>query len=53
VKIAAGGAGGRAPDLRGPELLGNGVDDALLGLERPSDAEERGRHGQDEVSLER
>ena len=39
--------------MRGPELLGNGVDDALLGLERPSDAEERGRHGQDEVSLER
>ena len=53
VKIAAGGAGGRAPDLRGPELLGNEVDDALLGLESPSDAEERGRHGQDEVTLER
>ena len=53
VKIAAGGAGGRAPDLRGPELLGNKVDDARLGLESPSDAEERGRHGQDEVSLER
>jgi hypothetical protein len=34
VKIAAGGAGGRAPDLRGPELLGNEVDDALLGSEK-------------------
>jgi len=34
-------------------LLGNEVDDALLGLESPSDAEERGRHGQDEVWLER
>jgi len=53
VKIAAGGAGGRAPDLRGPEFFGDEVDDALLGLESPSDAEERGRLGQDEVSLER
>jgi len=53
VKIAAGGAGGRAPDLRGPEFFGDEVDDALLGLESPSDAEERGRHGQEEVSLER
>jgi hypothetical protein len=34
-------------------LLGNEVDDALLGLESPSDAEERGRHGQDEVPLKR
>jgi hypothetical protein len=34
-------------------LLGNEVDDALLGLESPSDAEERGRLVQDEVSLER
>lgn len=34
-------------------MLGNEVDDALLDLESPSDAEERGRHGQDEVSLER
>ena len=38
VKIAAGGAGGRAPDLRGPELFGDEVDDALLGLEGPGDS---------------
>jgi hypothetical protein len=53
VKIAAGGAGGRAPNLRGPKLLGKEVDDAVLGPESPGDAEERGRHGQDEVSLVR
>ena len=38
MKIAAGGGGGRAPDLRGPELFGNEVDDALLGLEDSGDA---------------
>ena len=38
VKIAAGGTGGRTPDLRGPELLGDKVDDALLGLEGSGDA---------------
>jgi len=38
VKIAAGGGGGRAPDLRGPELFGDEVDDALLGLEGSGDA---------------
>ena len=29
-------------------MLSNEVDDARLVLESPSDAEERGRHGQDE-----
>ena len=33
MEVAVGGAGGRAPDLRGPELLCDEVDDALLGLE--------------------
>ena len=43
LDIAAGGAGGRAPDFRGLELFGDEVDDALLGLEGPGDAQERGR----------
>ena len=43
VKVAAEGAGGRAPDLRGPESFGDEVDDALLRLEGSGDAEERGR----------
>ena len=47
VKIAAGGAGGRVPDLRGPELLGDEVDDALPGLEGPRHAEEGGGLGED------
>ena len=43
MKVAAGGAGWRAPDLRGPASFGDEVDDALLRLEGPGDAEERGR----------
>ena len=38
VKVAAGGAGGRAPDLRGPASFGDEVDDALLRLEGPGHA---------------
>ena len=43
VKISGGGDGGRASDLRDPESFGDEVDDALLRLEGPGDAEERGR----------
>jgi len=35
--------------LRGPELLGDEVDDALLGLEGSGDVEERGGLGEDGV----
>jgi hypothetical protein len=49
VKVAAGGAGGRAPDLRLPEPVGDEVDDALLGWEGSGDAEERGGLGEDGV----
>jgi len=49
VKVAAGGAGGGTPDLRGPEFFGDEVDDALLGLEGPGDAEKRGGLGEDGV----
>jgi len=52
VKIAAGGAGGRAADLGFPELLGDEVDDALLGLEGAGDAEEGRGLGEDGVALE-
>src|SRR3990172_6085007 len=52
VKIAAGGAGGGGPDVRGPELLGDEVDDALLCLEGSGDAEEGGGLGEDGVSGE-
>ena len=38
--------------MRGRELLGDEVDDTLLGLERPSDAEEGGRLGEDGVLAE-
>ena len=38
VKVAAGGAGGRAPDLRGPESFGDEMDHPLLGLEGSGDA---------------
>jgi len=33
VKVEDGGGGGRASHLRSPELFGDEVDDALLGLE--------------------
>jgi len=46
------GAGGRARDVRGPELLGDEVDDTLLGLESPGDAEKRRRLGEDGVPRE-
>ncbi len=49
VRVAAGGAGGRAPDLRLPEPVGDEVDDALLGLEGAGDIEERGGLGEDGV----
>ena len=52
VEVAAGGAGWGAPDLRGPELLGDEVDNALLDLEGSGDAEERGGLGEDGVPLE-
>ena len=42
MEVAAGGAGGRAPDLRGPESFGNEVDDTLLRLEGAGDADLRG-----------
>lgn len=38
--------------MRGPELLGDEVDDALLGLEGPGDAEERRGLGEDGVPFE-
>jgi len=47
VELAGGGAGGRAPDSEGPELFGDEVDDALLGLEGRRHAEERGGLGED------
>jgi len=37
VEFAARGAGGRAPYTKAPQVLGNEVDDALLGLEGPGD----------------
>ena len=49
MEVAAGGAGERAPDLRGPESLGNEVAGALTGIEGPGDGEERGRLGEDGV----
>jgi hypothetical protein len=42
VRIAAGGAGGCAPDLGFPEAVGDEVDDALLGLGGPRHAEANG-----------
>lgn len=47
MDVAAGGAGGLAPDLRSPELFGDEVDNALLGLEGPRDAEKRSRLGEE------
>jgi hypothetical protein len=47
VEVAAGGAGWRAADLGFPEAVGNEVDNALLDLEGPRYAEERGRLGED------
>ncbi len=49
VKIAAGCAGGRTPELRFPLAIGDEVDDALLGLEGLSDTVERGGLGGDGV----
>ena len=49
MKIAAGGAGGRVRDVRGPEFFGDEVDNALPGPEGPGDAEERGGLGEDSV----
>ena len=44
MKVAAGDAGGRAPDSEeGPDIFADEVDGALLRLEGPRDAEERGR----------
>jgi hypothetical protein len=39
VNIEAGGGGGRGADLGFPEAVGDEVDDALLGLEGPGDAQ--------------
>ena len=47
MKVAAGGAGGRALDLRGRELLGDEVDDSRLGLEGSRAAQEGGDLGED------
>ncbi len=49
VKIAAGGAATRTRDLRGPEAVGDEVDDALRDLEGSGDTEERGGLGEDGV----
>jgi hypothetical protein len=47
VEVAAGGDGGRAPDLGFPQAVGDEVDDALLDLEDPRHAEEGGGLGED------
>ncbi|MBI4380275.1 MAG: hypothetical protein HY574_03675 [candidate division NC10 bacterium] len=49
MEVAAGGAGGRAPERGIPEAVGYEVDDALLGLEGPGDAQEGSRLGEDGV----
>lgn len=49
VKVAAAGAGGCAHDLRNSGLFDKDADDALLGMEGPDDAEERGRLDKDDV----
>lgn len=49
MEVAAGGVGGRASDLRGPKAFGDEVDDALRGLEGPSDAEDCGRLGEEDM----
>ena len=52
VKVAAGGASGRPPDLGSPVAVGDEVDDTLLSLEGPGDAKERRRLGENSVPLE-
>jgi len=47
VDVAAGCAGGRAPDPGFPEAVGEEVDDTLVSLEDPSHLEERGRLGEE------
>jgi hypothetical protein len=49
VKVEDGGGGGRASHLRSPELFGDEMDDALLDLEGPRYADERGRPGEELV----
>jgi hypothetical protein len=52
MKIAAGGGGEVSGHIRLPEPIGDEVDDAVFGLQRPGDAEEGSGLGQGGIARE-